>query len=100
MSDLERVVSERRWWTTLFFFWYLPYDAIVEAITNRYNKVNPSWAPDRFAEWTHKDLVWRICFLQGAGRSAWIEKKLWQTRILPVAMFLAAIGGYLLGARR
>lgn len=54
-----------------------------------------AWGPDHYREWTRPNLVWRIIFLQNAGRDAFLRMTEWR-RCAGVLFVFGVIVGMLL----
>jgi hypothetical protein len=73
------------------------YFALLRRLERRYDRQNPHWDAAQYEGWHDAELVWRILFLQRAGRSLWLELRLWQEVIVTLVLFGAAAAGYMLG---
>lgn len=96
-DSLEKAVESRAWWELYFYWWYLPYNALTRWLERRYDAKNPPWDDSHYADWSIQDLRWRITFLQGAGRSLWVEREFWRRFAIPVLLFVALVAGLLIG---
>lgn len=56
-----------------------------------------AWDADHYADWKREDLVWRILFLQDAGRWWWTRHQNVTRTVLPVAVFASLVAGMLVG---
>jgi hypothetical protein len=74
---------------TRFLTW--PFDAAVARITRR--QAATAWDAAHYRDWTREELVWRVLFLQGAGRNAWAAHVVTLRWLAP----LAALMGFSLG---
>lgn len=54
-----------------------------------------AWGPEHYDLWSKADLVWRILFLQNAGRFAFVQMMAWRRRTA-IAFALGIIAGMLL----
>ena len=54
-----------------------------------------AWGPDHYELWSKADLVWRILFLQNAGRFAFVQMIAWRRRTT-IAFVLGIIAGMFL----
>jgi len=97
-DDLKREVDRAIRWRRLLFWWTIPFDAIAEWFFRR--SENGAWDEAHYRDWNRQGLLWRIMFLQGAGRTAWAEREAWRLVIAPIATVLAFGIGVWLGANR
>ena len=87
--------AEKRYqrWAFLWSFWWEP---LIDRIVKRRDRKSPAWDFRHYDDWSRDELVWRIVFLQGAGRRTWIEREAFRLIVLPVSTFVAFAVGMLL----
>lgn len=85
-ADLRAAVARSRRWSRILFLWSVPYDAVVMLFGRQ--RAAP-WSDEHYRDWSRHELIWRIQFLQGAGRHAWAEREAWRLVITPLAMVAA-----------
>jgi hypothetical protein len=92
--ELKQEVDRYRRWRWLTLPWSVPFDALAAWIESR---KKPAWDDAHYAGWNRRELVWRILFLQGAGRRASVECEVWKLHILPIVALSMFVAGALLG---
>ena len=97
-DDLKREVDRAVRWRRLIFWWTIPFDFLAERFFRRSEKT--AWDESHYRDWSRQELLWRIMFLQGAGRTVWAEREAWRLVIAPVAIVLSFAVGIWLGAHR
>lgn len=86
------VEASRRYerWTLPWSAWW---DPLIAWLSRRKDRKNPPWNAAHYRDWSHEELVWRIRFLQGAGRRVWLERETWRLLIAPAL----AVASFALG---
>lgn len=92
--EFHAEVKRRRRWNQITFLWSIPFSWLTSLFERR--KV-PVWNSDHYKGWSPDELIWRICFLQGAGRHAWAEGEAWRLVVTPLAAVIAFAAGLWLG---
>jgi hypothetical protein len=96
-DDLQREVKRAIRWRRIMFWWTIPFDAIAERFFRRSEE--RAWDERHYHDWSRQELLWRIMFLQGAGRTAWAERETWRLVVCPIGIVLAFALGLWLGVR-
>ena len=86
---VDRQVRARRW--TAPFTW--PLDAAAERIEREYSKT--AWGEDHYQDWERDELIWRVVFLQDAGRASWARYVVMVRWVVPLALLAGAVIGRL-----
>lgn len=96
-EDLKREVDRAIRWRRIMFWWTIPFNAIAERFFRASER--GSWGEAHYKEWSRAELLWRVLFLQGAGRTAWAERETWRLVVTPLAAVAAFTLGVWLGRR-
>lgn len=94
---LRAAVQRKVQWRAFFFWWYLPFEALVSLRERQLDRERAVWDERHYYGWTHKDMVWRACFLQAVCRNMRAQHEVLVGVVLPVALFLAALAGFFVG---
>ena len=76
---------------TRLFTW--PLDAAADRIDRESSKA--AWDEKHYEDWDRDELVWRILFLQGAGRSWWARYVVAVRWVVPLALLAGVSIGLL-----
>lgn len=94
-EDLKSEVDRSIRWRRFIFWWTIPFDFVAEKFFR--SSERRAWDESHYHDWRRQELLWRIMFLQGAGRTAWAERETWRLVVTPLAIVAAFSVGMFLG---
>lgn len=95
-EEVQEAVQKRAAHEAGLIWLYAPWNWVTRREEAHREAQHPLWKEDHYEEWTREALLWRIQFLQAAGRWADIQATLLAHRVLPIVFFLGLVLGMLL----